>query len=266
MFPTLSTSFKNRFPFTLATTSFIYAEDYAPNVRRLGPFVDEIELLLFESRSLPSRETVRELTALSREHAVGYNIHLPSDVSIGHGDPCRRESAVASLLNVFERVSPLSPSTLTLHIPWDGPSRLPEFLQPWKDRVRQSLVELIPAVDRPDRISVETLDYPLEWLADVIDEAGLAVCADAGHLLLQGRELPGIFERFAPRISIIHLHGVENGRDHLPIDRLPQPAVDSVLRVLSEFKGIVSVEVFGFDALEASLKWLDSHFIKPAIK
>jgi sugar phosphate isomerase/epimerase len=261
--PILSTSFKNRFPFTLATTSFIYANDYAPNVRRLGPFVDEIELLLFESGSLPSRETVRELAALSREHAIGYNIHLPSDVSIGHSTPGRREVAVASLLRVFERVFPLSPSTLTLHIPWDGPSRLPEFFHPWKDRVRQSLVELIPAVDSPARISVETLDYPLEWLGDVIDEAGLAVCADVGHLLLQGPgELPRVFDCFGSRVSIIHLHGVENGRDHLPLDRLPKAAAETILNVLADFRGIVSLEVFAFDALEASLKWLDTHFKK----
>lgn len=258
--PTLSRSFKNRFPFTLATTSFIYADDYAPNVRRLGPFVDEIELLLFESGSLPSRETVRELAALSREQAVAYNIHLPSDVSIGHDDPRRREWAVASLLRVFERVSPLSPSTLTLHIPWEGPSRLPVFFDPWKDRVRQSLAGLIPAVDRPARISIETLDYPLEWLADVIDEAELSVCADVGHLLLHGQELPLVFDRFGSRVSIIHLHGVENGRDHLPLDRLPQPVADTVQKVLSEFKGIVSLEVFAFDALEASLEWLETRF------
>lgn len=260
--PTLSSSFKNRFPFTLATTSFIYADDYVPNVRRLGPFVDEIELLLFESGSLPSRKTIRELAALSREHAVGYDIHLPSDVSVGHVDPRRREGAVASLLRVFERVCPLSPSTLTLHIPWEGPSRRPEFFLPWKDRVRQSLAELISAVDNPARISVETLDYPLEWLADVIDEAGLAVCADVGHLLLQGQELPRVFDRFGSRVSIIHLHGVENGRDHLPLDCLPQTAADTVQRVLSEFRGIVSLEVFAFDALEVSLKWLDRRFKK----
>jgi sugar phosphate isomerase/epimerase len=258
--PILSRSFKRRFPFSLATTSFIYADDYAPNVRLLGPFVDEIELLLFESGSVPSRETVRDLAGLSREHAVGYNVHLPSDASIGHGDPRRRECAVASLLRVFERVSPLSPSTLTLHIPWEGPSRPPEGFHPWKDRVRQSLADLIPAVDHPARISVETLDYPLEWIEDIIMDLGLAVCMDVGHLLLQGHDTQGFFNRFKPRVSIIHLHGVDDGRDHLPLDRLPQPAADSVLRVLSEFKGIVSLEVFAFDALEISLKWLDPRF------
>lgn len=60
----------------------------------------------------------------------------------------------------------------------------------------------------------------------------------------------------------MHLHGVENGRDHLPLDRLTQPVADTVQRVLSEFKGIVSLEVFAFDALEASLDWLDTRFQK----
>ena len=78
------------YPFRLATTSFIYPDDYVPNVRLLGAFVDEIELLVFESDALPSEHTVRELASLSREQAVGYNVHLPLDVSIGHGDSHRR--------------------------------------------------------------------------------------------------------------------------------------------------------------------------------
>ena len=38
MAPQLPTSFKHRFPFTLASTSFVYPDDYVPNVRRLGPY------------------------------------------------------------------------------------------------------------------------------------------------------------------------------------------------------------------------------------
>ena len=57
----LSKSYKGRFPFTLATTSFIYPDDYVPNVRRLGPYLDEIELLCYESAHLPARGTIEEL-------------------------------------------------------------------------------------------------------------------------------------------------------------------------------------------------------------
>jgi len=261
--PLLSRSFKKRFPFTLATTSFIYPDDYGPNIQRLGPFLDEIELLLFESGSLPSRHTIADLADLSRTYEVGYNVHLPSDVSVGHADDRIREAAVGSILRACERVSVLSPSTLTLHIPWEGPAGLPADLLPWKERVRESLVRLIAAVGSPASISVETLDYPLEWLSEVIDDLGLAVCMDLGHLLLHGREMADVMRRFSSRVSILHLHGVDGGRDHLAVDRLLPPSAGAVLKVLSGFKGIVSLEVFNFDDLAASLVWLEKRFLYP---
>ena len=260
MTPQLPVSFKHRFPFTLAATSFVYPDDYVPNVRRLGPFVDEIELLFCESGALPSEPTIQELAALAREHELSYNVHLPSDVSIGHMAPDRRERAVEAILRVIELAGPLAPSTFTLHIPWEGSSSATEPAAAWRQNVRQSLAELTRTLGDPARISVETLDYPLEWLAGVIDALNLRICMDVGHLLLYGHDVQGFFDRFAPRVSILHLHGVDNGHDHLPLDRLSKPFEDSVIRVLSGFEGIVSLEVFTFDALAASLNWLDTRF------
>jgi sugar phosphate isomerase/epimerase len=259
--PTLSRSFKNRFPFTLATTSFIYPDDYAANVERLGPFVDEIELLFLESGSLPSLNTIADLAALRRAHAIGYNIHLPSDVSIGHADARTRDAAVVSILTAFDLVRSLSPSTMTLHVPWEGPWPLPGSLNPWRERVRDSFMRLIAAVDTPACISIETLDYPLSWLAEVIDDLGLAVCVDVGHLLLNDGNVEEVMHRFSPCVSILHLHGVAGGRDHLALDRLQTSAADAVLTVLSGFKGIVSLEVFNFENLSQSLMWLEKRFL-----
>ena len=92
----------------------------------------------------------------------------------------------------------------------------------------------------------------------MIEALGLAVCMDFGHLLRRGQDPDLFFRSFASRISIIHLHGVENGRDHLPLTHLPQPADETVRRLLCGFKGIVSLEVFSFGALAASLSWLET--------
>jgi hypothetical protein len=72
-----------------------------------------------------------------------------------------------------------------------------------------------------------------------------------------------VMRRFFSRVSILHLHGVAGGRDHLAVDRLPAPAADAVLKVLSGFKGIVSLEVFNFEDLAASLVWLEERFLHP---
>ena len=48
--------------FKLGTTSFIFPDHIIPNVRKLGAFFDEIELLVFESQPedvLPSNEDVQ---------------------------------------------------------------------------------------------------------------------------------------------------------------------------------------------------------------
>ncbi len=42
-------SYKGSYQFRLGTTSFIYPDHYLPNVKMLGPYLNEIELLLFES-------------------------------------------------------------------------------------------------------------------------------------------------------------------------------------------------------------------------
>ena len=85
-------SVKGCYPFRLGTTSFIYPDHYVPNVQMLGPYFDEVELLMFESRwpdSLPTGETIDALARISAETDLGYNIHLPTDVSLA-ARRCRR--------------------------------------------------------------------------------------------------------------------------------------------------------------------------------
>ena len=217
--PLLSKSYKGRFPFTLATTSFIYPGDYVPNVRRLGPYVDEIELLCYESAHLPARGTIDELARLSGECGVTYNVHLPTDLSIGHRDPSHREQAVNAVLRAFERAAPLSPTTGTLHIPCDGYPLPADDSERWRDRVRVSLEKILKAGVDPGLISVETLDYPLGTLKDLIGAFGLGVCLDMGHLILHGRDVEKTFAEFEAQTAIIHLHGVRDGKDHLGLDR-----------------------------------------------
>jgi hypothetical protein len=80
--PELKKSFKGRFPFRLSVPSFIYPAGYSENTARLGCFVDEIELLLFESRpeSLPSLSEVGRLVSLGSQMEITYNVHLPIDM------------------------------------------------------------------------------------------------------------------------------------------------------------------------------------------
>ena len=117
-YPSLTKSYKGLYPFKICTTSFIYPDHYIPNVRMLGPYLDEIELLLFESQgadALPSRGVVAELCRLAAEFHLSYNIHLPTDVSISDQNAVRQKKAVDTLCRVIELVQPLDPSAVILH-------------------------------------------------------------------------------------------------------------------------------------------------------
>ena len=261
-YPALTKSYKGRYPFKICTTSFIYPDHYIPNVKMLGPYLDEIELLLFESRGtgvLPTRAVITELRRLAAEFDLSFNVHLPTDISISDRDPARQRLAVETMMRVVELVRPLDASALVLHVPFDEKSYDDSIVANWRDRVHQNLEKILSAVGNNNIIAVETLDYPLDLLEDLIVDLGLAICLDLGHLMVYDHDLVEVFNKYGFKSSVIHLHGVENGQDHMALDRLSANLASSVLQVLKRFTGVVSLEVFSFDDLNSSLKFLEKH-------
>ena len=263
MYPTLNKSYKGVFPFSIGTTSFIYPDDYAPNIKMLGPYLENIELLLFESQhtdALPSKQVITELAGLAAEFNLTYNVHLPTDISISSRDQRHQNRAVDTILDVIERVTPLVPTTLTLHVPYDENSFEPETVKRWQERVVKSLGTILDNGIPGRQFSVENLDYPFEILAPIIAELDLSVCLDCGHLILHGDDLQTFFDTYSANTTIIHLYGVEQNHYHGPLDRLSKNLIAPTLNLLANFKGEVSLEVFSFAHLEASLTFLETHW------
>lgn len=259
-FPPLATVCKKRFPFTLACPSFIYPAGYLDNVRHLAPFVNEIELLFFESRfkdSLPSPALIRELALHARTGQITYNVHLPTDIYLGHRDAGFRQTAVEVLTQLFDRCAPLNPTTFTLHLIRD-PSEADH--RRWQARSAASLEAVLAAGVPSRRISVENLDYDVERIAPVIEDLNLSVCMDMGHLMAHEVDMKVFFDRWKERITIAHLHGVDGEQDHLPLDRLSPDRMVKVLEILQQFSGVVSLEVFSFQALNTSMAHLLSQW------
>jgi sugar phosphate isomerase/epimerase len=229
----------------------------------LGPYLDEIELLLFESRGidvLPSRAVIRELCRLAGEFDLSYNVHLPTDISISDEDPAWQQRAVATMIRVMESVRPLDPSALILHVPYSEKSYDENIVEIWRDRVYQNLVKIKSASEMQDIIAIETLDYPLELLEDIVLDLDLYICLDLGHLMVYDYDLIEVFNRFSFKTTVIHLHGVENDRDHTTLDRLSKKSTSTVLRILKRFTGVVSLEVFSFENLDSSLRYIENHW------
>ncbi|MCJ8500770.1 cobamide remodeling phosphodiesterase CbiR [Desulfatitalea alkaliphila] len=260
-YPRLPLAYKDRFSFRLSAPSFIYPADYATNARRLAPFIDEIELLLFESdpNALPSAAEIEQLAAIGNETGVTYNVHLPIDADMTVTDAVTRRTAGDRLATVIERVRPLRPTTHTVHLnrhPLDN-RRPQDPLAVWQADVTALMKGLMERTGlAPRALSVETLDYPPEWFAPVCEALDLAVCIDLGHLLRYGFDPQTVWRRFDGRITIVHLHGVHDGRDHLGLDALPAPQLMELARLLRRFEGTVSLEVFAFERLKVSLELL----------
>ena len=269
--------YRGRFPFKLATTSYIYPDEIVPNVAKLGPSFDEIELVLFESKgqdSLPNHIQIKRLIELSHLHRVGFNVHLPIDISLG--DECEevRKNGISIVKKVIKETLCLNPSFYTLHLDHSTApayafgSRVKDALmqdpdiEGWRRRLIPCLKEILDNGIESKRISIETLGYPFEWIEDIIKEFGFSICLDIGHILIHGHDLQSYLEKYLPRTTVIHLHGFQNGVDHLGIEKLSEPVLKTILSHLHHYHGIVSVEVFSIDELKSSLAILEKKWIR----
>lgn len=264
---------RGRFPFKLSTTSYIYPDEIVPNVVRLGPFFDEIELVLFESErpgSIPDPVQIDHLIELSKLHQLGFNIHLPLDISLGDECDDVRTHGISVMKTVMERTLPLNPSLYTLHLDFINPPLRGEErdfvhgkdVEAWRRRVSRSLKEILNNGIEAKRISIETLAYPFEWIEDMVSQFGFSICLDIGHILTHGYDLGHYLKSYLPRTSIVHLHGVHNGSDHLGIERMPEADLNLIFSALRHYHGIVSIEVFSINALKSSLSLLEEKWIK----
>jgi sugar phosphate isomerase/epimerase len=226
----------------------------------LGPYLDEIELLIFESLpsdALPTKAVIGELAHLAREHDLAYHIHLPTDVSISDAQPEKQQLAVNTVLSVIDRVAPLCPIAYSLHIPYNQKLSDTDAVKNWQQRVFINLEKILAGGIAAESVAVETLDYRFDMLDDILAGLNLSVCLDLGHLIVHEYDLNALFNKYDDITSIIHLHGVKNGYDHLALDQLPDKYGEPLQAILKRFTGSVSLEVFAFDDLKHSLAFLE---------
>ena len=254
------------FPFRLGTTSYIYPDYIVPNVAKLAPFLDEIELVLFESEgqdNYPDEVELRDLMNFCLNGKVGFNVHLPVDIFLGDKDEEVRFKGISVVEKVIERTLRLEPSVYTLHFDIrDKKGREETDVEAWRRRILRSAEEMKERGIELERISIETLSYPFELIEDIVKKFEFSVCLDIGHMLIYDLDIQSYLKKYLPQTSVIHLHGMENGVDHLGIDKLHGKIVDLILSRLHRFTGILSIEVFSFGDLKNSLEVLEHRWKK----
>lgn len=258
-YPRLGKDYRGIFPFRLATTSYIYPDYILPNARLLSPYLDEMELVLFESRNLPTAEEISGLCALHSEGGFSYHVHLPLDISLGHPSAEVRRQGLGTVKEIVALTGVLGPSCYTLHYVLDDACRRGGFSS-WRRNIYQSTEAILEMGLDPAAISVEILDYPLTWLEDIIEGLGLSICLDFGHIVQNGDDPGHYLDKYRHRTSVIHLQGVDQGRDHLGLEVLDEALLAGWLRRLRAYTGTVSIEVFCFDYLQNSLAVLEKRW------
>jgi sugar phosphate isomerase/epimerase len=260
-YPSLTKSYKRLFPFKICTTSFIYPDMYAPNVTMLGPYLDEIELLFFDSTydgSLPDPAQIDELSGLFKKFELTCNVHLPLDISLGDSNTQKRVLAVETVKHIIRLTAPLTPSTYTVHFTYEEKNRSKTDIGLWQKRIMKSFEEILKENITPEKFSVENLvQYPFEWVDDIIIGTGIHTCMDIGHFLERGEDFETAFYKYASTTDILHIYGVKDHKDHLSLDCLSKKSIHSLINILKDFSGIVSVEVFSFDKLRTSLEVIE---------
>jgi sugar phosphate isomerase/epimerase len=248
---------KGRFSFRLATTSYILPAEILPNIRFLGQYLDEIELVLFESgqeSNLPALNEIREMARLALDLDLTYNVHLPADLFFGDPDPALRRKFCETAFSFFERTLPLAPTSYILHL---DSRKADQTVEPdksaWENRVCESLETMrMKGIDLR-RVAVENLEYPLQRISPFVEAFDMSFCLDVGHLLKYGHDLEEQMDSFLKKSSMVHLHGVDNGKDHLCLDHIPTAQWEIVCKALEGYGGGLSIEVFSLDDLTLSL-------------
>ncbi|TAN38092.1 MAG: sugar phosphate isomerase/epimerase [Verrucomicrobia bacterium] len=260
-------SLPNPRPFRVGVTSYIFPADILPNVEALSGNVDDVELLLFESENvsnLPSPEVFARLAELGRRNNMTYTVHLPFDRALGSPDTTERTAHRKQIERILRLTKELPVHGYILHLEGVKPGDSAERVQVWQRDVAVELRQLfaVPDMPAPDQFCVESLSYPFAWCDPLLDEFGLSVCMDVGHLWRYGASVPDFIQRYLPRTRVVHFHGERDGKDHQPLTALTPERMQLCLQALRYFPGVVTLEVFEYDAARLSLErlteWLEN--------
>jgi sugar phosphate isomerase/epimerase len=245
-------------PFRIGATSFVYPAPWLANVERLAGRVDDVEILLFElAGGVPDATELAALAAWKPRAQLTYTVHTPLDVSLASEDAARRADAVDQVCRAIELARPLEPEAYIVHVYLGDCERdtRPTDLPAWRRRAASSLAAIVARGTAPAAIAIETLDYEFSHLEPVVDDLGLSVAIDLGHLDRDARAEHALIERNLSRTRSIQWHGVDpTGRDHRSLAHYPAAKARWVIDVLLErYRGVVTLEVFREADFEESL-------------
>jgi sugar phosphate isomerase/epimerase len=250
-----------RASYRIGTTSFVYPARWYENARRLAGRVSDVEILLFDPPSpvsLPSQAEIAALARLGAETGLTYCVHAPIGFALASEDADRRRVAVDAISQVVEVTAPLRPHAVVVHLaPGEREGDPPPVdADTFRRRAAGSLRALLARGLSPATLCLETLEYDFALVEPLVEELGLSVALDVGHLARDGVPFDAVVARNLRRAKVVQWHGTEpSGRDHRSLRHYPRAEALRLLRALraAGWAGVLTLEVFGEADLEDSL-------------
>ncbi len=240
----------------IGATSYTYPADILTNVKKLAGLVQDVELVLFEiedpERDIPSQALVRELSRIASDHDMTYTVHLPLELGLASSSPdweiARR--VIASTL-------PLSPAGFVVHLGGRSEEGLDDTAR-WVENAVASLNMIAEEACRLEELCVENLENQHWTLMDsILAQVGVSCCVDIGHLWKKDLDATSLLASWLPRARVVHLHGLEEKRDHQRLSLISASQLRPVVNLLRlGFEGVVTLEVFSEPDLMDSLRTL----------
>lgn len=253
----------NRNHFRIGTTSYIYPDNIIPNVHRLKTRVKDFELVLFEVKdqnSIPSERDLLELRQISMDYDITYSPHMPLDLDLGCENKTIRKDSINKAIHLINYLSVLDPFCYILHL---NISRKQEKkIESWQNRINESLLSIIKKTKIPSSIiAIENLNYPFRYVEQIVSDNNLSICIDIGHLVVAKLDIEEHLERYLDNTVIIHMHGVDNGKDHVSLRHLDENLTEKIFKIFKEkdYRGVVTLEIFSESDFEESMSVLEKY-------
>jgi hypothetical protein len=225
----------------LSVPSYVVPGSYLENLAWLkaGTSLRRVELLFFIYDDDTKALLKDELPGLAEyRRDFSYSAHLPDQILPEH------ETLILAIDGLVD--------SYVVHPPRDS-AALPAFcalMDDWRERYG------------PKRFFLENTRLAQFEAADAALESSRygrpPLCADLGHLVMEGVDPSGWLEGRLERVAELHVHGYDGTSDHVPLsgDEAWFKKLDGVFR---DFAGIVEIELFSWPDIEPALKALEPY-------
>jgi len=263
----------------IAACTIAYPDlDLAEAARLQSETFRAVEVTFDYGISLPLREgVIADLAAVQRERQLDYAVHLPLSIQFASPNPLLRDASVRTVAETIAACTPLAVSAWVLHVtPFhsiERPITSRERAAAQRDiaviNATNSVRALLNRTGIPSRaLAVENLGFPFAYIDPLLEACDTGICCDIGHLLAAGVDPVPFIERYAPRISHIHLHDVIVGRDHRGLGSghgiIDLPPIWSALERVG-YQGLVTLEVFTTEHIRSSLASVEPLLAESAV-